>query len=109
MLTRLGLDVELAFLQDLAAGTFLAECLSRHELGLVLEVARRYRDLKLGVIGRDGYSPSTSPPFAPWRHSRAGRSRCCQRTCNHDRDSGRWLAGQNDVRVRGRAKQDGEV
>ena len=49
MLTRLGLDVEFAFLQDLAAGTFLAECLSRQELGLALEVARRYRDLKLGV------------------------------------------------------------
>lgn len=49
MLTRLGLDVEFAFLQDLAAGTFLAECLSREELGLALEVARRYRDLKLGV------------------------------------------------------------
>ncbi len=49
MLTPLGLDVEFAFLQDLAAGTFLAECLSREELGLALEVARRYRDLKLGV------------------------------------------------------------
>jgi predicted nucleic acid-binding protein len=49
MLTRLGLEVELAFLQDLAAGTFLADCLSRAELGLALEVARRYRDLKLGV------------------------------------------------------------
>ena len=49
MLTRLRLDVEFAFLQDLAAGTFLAECLSREELGLALEVARRYRDLKLGV------------------------------------------------------------
>ena len=49
MLTRLGLEVELAFLQDLAAGTFLAECLSRDELGLALGVARRYRDLQLGV------------------------------------------------------------
>jgi predicted nucleic acid-binding protein len=49
MLTRLGLDVEFAFVQDLAAGTFLAECLSRGELGLALDVARRYRDLKLGV------------------------------------------------------------
>jgi predicted nucleic acid-binding protein len=49
MLTRLGLDVEFAFLQDLAAGTFLAECLTREELGLALEVAQRYRDLELGV------------------------------------------------------------
>jgi uncharacterized protein len=49
ILTRLSLDVEFAFLQDLAAGTFVAECLSRQELGLALEVARRYRDLKLGV------------------------------------------------------------
>ena len=49
MLTRLGLDVEFAFLRDLAAGTFLAECLSREELGLALGVARRYRDLELGV------------------------------------------------------------
>jgi predicted nucleic acid-binding protein len=49
MLTRLCLDVELAFLEDLAAGTFIAECLSRDELGLALEIARRYRDLQLGV------------------------------------------------------------
>jgi predicted nucleic acid-binding protein len=49
ILTRLGVEVELAFLQDLAAGTFVAECLSREELGLALDVARRYRSLELGV------------------------------------------------------------
>ena len=49
ILTRLGVDVELAFLQDLAAGTFLAECLSRDEFGRALELARRYGDLELGV------------------------------------------------------------
>jgi predicted nucleic acid-binding protein len=49
ILTRLGVEVELAFLQDLAAGTFVAECLSREELGLALDVARRYKSLELGV------------------------------------------------------------
>jgi predicted nucleic acid-binding protein len=49
ILTRLGLNVELAFLEDLADGTFLAECLSRQEFGLALDVARRYRALELGV------------------------------------------------------------
>lgn len=49
ILTRLGVDVELAFLRDLAEATFVAECLSREELGAALEIARRYRDLELGV------------------------------------------------------------
>jgi predicted nucleic acid-binding protein len=49
ILTRLGIDVELAFLEDLAAGTFQVECLNRTELGTALEVARRYRDLGLGL------------------------------------------------------------
>jgi predicted nucleic acid-binding protein len=41
--------VELAFLADLAAGTFGAECLNRAELRTALEVCRRYRDLRLGL------------------------------------------------------------
>lgn len=49
ILTRLGVDVELAFLDDLAEGTFTAEGLSGEELGLAREVAHRYRDLELGL------------------------------------------------------------
>jgi hypothetical protein len=49
ILTRLGVDVELAFLDDLAAGTFLVDCLDRKELGLARDLARRYRDLELGL------------------------------------------------------------
>src|SRR6266542_6958203 len=48
ILTRLGVDVELAFLEDLAAGTFLVECLSRPELATALALARRHRDLAIG-------------------------------------------------------------
>ena len=47
ILTRLGVDVELAFLDDLAIGTFAAEGLSGDELGLARDVARRYRELEL--------------------------------------------------------------
>jgi predicted nucleic acid-binding protein len=49
ILKRLGVDVEFAFLDDLAAGTFTAEGLSGDELGLARDVARRYRDLELGL------------------------------------------------------------
>lgn len=49
ILTRLGVDVELAFLDDLADGTFVVECLSRNELGLARDLARRHRDLELGL------------------------------------------------------------
>ncbi len=49
ILTRLGIDVELAFLDDLAEGTFLVECLTREELGVARELARRHRDLELGL------------------------------------------------------------
>lgn len=49
ILTRLGVDVELTFLDDLAEGTFLVECLTREELGVARELARRYRDLELGL------------------------------------------------------------
>ncbi len=46
--SRIGVDVELAFLDDLAAGTFTVECLSLQELRSARDLARRYRDLKLG-------------------------------------------------------------
>jgi predicted nucleic acid-binding protein len=49
VLTRLGIDVELALLADLAAATFSAECLTPDELGVARDVAVRYRDLQVGL------------------------------------------------------------
>jgi predicted nucleic acid-binding protein len=49
ILNRLGIDVDLAFLDDLAEGTFLVECLTREELGAARDLARRYQDLELGL------------------------------------------------------------
>jgi predicted nucleic acid-binding protein len=49
ILTRLGVDVELAFLDDLADGTFVAEALTTEELGVARDVARRHRDLEVGL------------------------------------------------------------
>src|SRR5688572_21645092 len=46
ILTRLGLDVESDFLRDLATGTYLAECLTRDEFDVALEIITRYRDLQ---------------------------------------------------------------
>ena len=47
ILKRLGVNVELDFLADLAAGTFLVECLTRDELHAAREVVEKYRDLLL--------------------------------------------------------------
>jgi len=49
ILTRLGVGVELAFLEDLAVGTYIVECLTRDELRTAREVVERYRDLRLGL------------------------------------------------------------
>jgi predicted nucleic acid-binding protein len=49
ILTRLGVEVELLFLQDLAEGTFQVECLTRSELRTAGAVARHYRDLEVGL------------------------------------------------------------
>jgi hypothetical protein len=49
ILTRLGVDAELAFLQDLAEGTFSVECLDRAERRAAASLARQYRDLELGL------------------------------------------------------------
>lgn len=49
ILTRLGVDVELAFLDDLAAGTFVADGLTTEDLATARDVARRHRDLELGL------------------------------------------------------------
>ena len=48
-LSRLGVGVEIAFLDDLAAGTFVVDCLDRKELGLARDLAHRYRDLELSL------------------------------------------------------------
>jgi predicted nucleic acid-binding protein len=49
IMSKLGVDIELDFLDDLAASSFIVECLSGADFGTVREVARRYRDLKLGI------------------------------------------------------------
>jgi predicted nucleic acid-binding protein len=49
ILDRLGLDVELAFLEDLAQGTFVVDCLSRDELSKAHRVVEQYGDLRLGL------------------------------------------------------------
>lgn len=49
ILDRLGVEVELAFLDDLAAGTFVVDCLDRKELGMARDLARRHEDLELGL------------------------------------------------------------
>lgn len=49
ILDRLGVDVELAFLDDLAQGTFQVDCLSRSEIALARSLVERYRDLRIGL------------------------------------------------------------
>ena len=49
ILDRLGLDAELAFLEDLAEGTYIVDCLDRKELRTALEVVGRHRSLRLGL------------------------------------------------------------
>ena len=49
ILDRLGVDVELAFLEDLASGTFQVECLSNDEIGQAISLVERYRDLRIGL------------------------------------------------------------
>jgi uncharacterized protein len=49
ILRRLGVSVELSFLEDLIAGTYSVECLSQGELELARGVVERYRDLQLGL------------------------------------------------------------
>lgn len=43
ILRRLGVDVEIAFLDDLAAGTYIVECLTRDELRTARDVVERPR------------------------------------------------------------------
>lgn len=49
ILRRLGIDVELAFLEDLAGDTYVVDALTPVELGIARDVAVRYRDLELGL------------------------------------------------------------
>ena len=49
VLTRLGVDVELAMLEDVASGTYVAEGLSPADLSTARDVVRRYRDLHVGI------------------------------------------------------------
>jgi hypothetical protein len=49
ILDRLGPDVELAFLEDLAQGTFVVECLDRAQLRKARDVVAGYLDLRLGL------------------------------------------------------------
>jgi predicted nucleic acid-binding protein len=49
ILRRLGVDVELAFLEDLAAGTYVMDALTPPDLGVARDIAARYRDLELGL------------------------------------------------------------
>jgi predicted nucleic acid-binding protein len=49
ILERLGVDAELAFLNDLASGDFQVECLTPAELGSIEDIARRHRDLRVGL------------------------------------------------------------
>lgn len=49
ILDRLGPDAEAAFLDDLAAGTFVVECLDRRALGEARDLIDRYRDLRIGL------------------------------------------------------------
>lgn len=49
ILTRLGVEVELAFIDDLAAGTFQVECLTTDELRRARELVAQYRDLRVGL------------------------------------------------------------
>ena len=49
IMTRLGVEVELAFLDDLTGGTFDAEALTGEDFGVTRDLVRRYRDLEIGA------------------------------------------------------------
>jgi predicted nucleic acid-binding protein len=49
IMRRLGIDVELSFLDDLAQGTYTVDALTTAELASARDVVARYRDLELGL------------------------------------------------------------
>lgn len=49
ILDRLGLKVELAFLQDLAEGTFISECLNHEDIARGRLLIQKYSKLQIGL------------------------------------------------------------
>jgi len=49
ILERLGVEVELAFIDDLAEGTFVVECLTRDEIRTARMLVEQYRGLRIGL------------------------------------------------------------
>lgn len=49
ILDRLGVAVELAFIDDLVEGTFVVECLTREELASARALVAKYAELRLGL------------------------------------------------------------
>ncbi len=49
ILSRLGIDVELSFLDDLADGTYVVDALTPSELTIARDIVARYHDLELGL------------------------------------------------------------
>jgi len=49
ILDRLGVEVELALMDDLVARTFVVECLTADEMVAARGLIARYRDLRLGL------------------------------------------------------------
>lgn len=49
LLTRGGVDIETAFLADVAAGAYSAQCLSPEEIRLAHQVVVQYPDLEVGL------------------------------------------------------------
>jgi predicted nucleic acid-binding protein len=49
ILDRLGPDAEAAFLEDLAEGTYIVECLDRAALREAADLVARHRDLRIGL------------------------------------------------------------
>jgi predicted nucleic acid-binding protein len=49
IMTRLGVGAELALLEDVVGGTFVAEGLSPTDLAVATDVVAKYRDLEVGL------------------------------------------------------------
>jgi uncharacterized protein len=49
ILERLGIDAELAFIDDLVEGTYLVDCLDRDDLAAARALVGQYRDLRIGL------------------------------------------------------------
>jgi uncharacterized protein len=49
ILERLGVDAELAFIDDLVEGTYLVDCLDHDDLVATQALVGQYRDLRIGL------------------------------------------------------------